>query len=386
MTSPRHRNDQPPFRYDARLADEIERAWQRRWQAEGTFYAPNPVGPLAAGFERAAGRPKAYILDFFPYPSGVGLHVGHPLGYIGTDVLCRFLRMTGHTVLHAFGYDAFGLPAEQYAISTGQHPKISTTNNIDNMRRQLLRLGLGYDTRREFATTDPRFYRWTQWIFLQIYGSWFDEGQQRARPVSELIAEFEAGTRAPAGQANPDGKSWADLDELTRRQVVDGWRLAYIAEEMVNWSPGLGTVLANEEVTAEGRSDIGNYLVYRRPLRQWMLRISAYAQRLIDDLDRVDWPESIKIMQRHWIGASDGAVVDFPVAPDGGPSQAPGAPPQAPGAAASISVFTTRPDTLPGATYLVLAPEHPVVDQLIAGRWPEVTPPAWRYAQGTSAG
>jgi leucyl-tRNA synthetase len=370
MTSRRDENDQPPFRYDARLANKIELAWQQRWQAEGTFHAPNPVGPLAAGFEQADGRPKAYVLDFFPYPSGVGLHVGHPLGYIGTDVLCRFLRMTGHTVLHAFGYDAFGLPAEQYAISTGQHPKISTRNNIDNMRRQLLRLGLGYDTRREFATTDPRFYRWTQWIFLQIYGSWFDEDRQRARPISELVAEFEAGTRAPAGPANPDGKSWADLDELTRRQVVDGWRLAYIAEELVNWSPGLGTVLANEEVTAEGRSDVGNYPVYRRPLRQWLLRITAYAERLLADLDELDWPDPIKQQQRNWIGPSDGAVVTFDVA---GPS------------GLRIEAFTTRPDTLPGATYLVLAPEHPLAGELAAGVWPEGTPQGWRFPAGRDA-
>jgi leucyl-tRNA synthetase len=370
MTSRRRENDQPPFRYDARLANEIELAWQQRWQAAGTFYAPNPVGPLAAGFERAAGRPKAYVLDFFPYPSGVGLHVGHPLGYIGTDVLCRFLRMTGHTVLHAFGYDAFGLPAEQYAISTGQHPKISTRNNIDNMRRQLLRLGLGYDTRREFATTDPRFYRWTQWIFLQIYGSWFDEDRQRARPISELVAEFEAGTRAPSGPANPDGKSWADLDELTRRQVVDGWRLAYIGEELVNWSPGLGTVLANEEVTAEGRSDVGNYPVYRRPLRQWLLRITAYAERLLADLDELDWPDPIKQQQRNWIGPSDGAVVTFDVTGPSGPR---------------IEAFTTRPDTLPGATYLVLAPEHPLAGELAAEDWPEGTPQTWRFPAGRDA-
>ena len=366
-SSPDHDEDgQPPFRYNAALANQIELAWQARWAADGTFQAPNPVGPLSAGFERAAGHPKAYILDFFPYPSGAGLHVGHPLGYIGTDVLCRFLRMTGRTVLHAFGYDAFGLPAEQYAISTGQHPAVSTRNNIDTMRRQLLRLGLGYDTRREFSTTDPRFYRWTQWIFLQIFQSWFDEDLQRARPITELVAEFEAGTRPPAGPANPDGKPWAELDPLTRRQVVDGWRLAYIAEGMVNWAPGLGTVLANEEVTADGRSDVGNYPVYRRPLRQWMLRITAYAQRLLDDLDRLDWPEPIKQQQRNWIGPSDGAIIEFSVA----------------GGDLRIDAFSTRPDTLPGATYLVLAPEHPLAGALAADRWPPGTPASWRFPEG----
>ena len=363
-SSPDHDEDgQPPFRYDAALANEIELAWQARWAADGTFWVPNPVGSLAAGFERTAGHPKAYILDFFPYPSGAGLHVGHPLGYIGTDVLCRFLRMNGRTVLHAFGYDAFGLPAEQYAISTGQHPAVSTRNNIDTMRRQLLRLGLGYDTRREFSTTDPRFYRWTQWIFLQIFHSWFDEDLQRARPITELVAEFEGGTRPPAGAANPDGRPWAELDEVTRRQVVDGWRLAYIAEGMVNWAPGLGTVLANEEVTADGRSDVGNYPVYRRPLRQWMLRITSYAQRLLDDLDRLDWPEPIKQQQRNWIGPSDGAVIEFPVA----------------GGDMRIEAFSTRPDTLPGATYLVLAPEHPLAEALVADRWPPGTPASWQF-------
>jgi leucyl-tRNA synthetase len=340
-----------PFRYDAALANQIELAWQQQWADDGTFQAPNPVGPLSAGFAQAEGRPKAYILDFFPYPSGTGLHVGHPLGYIGTDVLCRFLRMTSRTVLHTIGYDAFGLPAEQYAISTGQHPAVSTRNNIDNMRRQLLRLGLGYDTRREFATSDPRFYRWTQWIFLQIFNSWFDGDQQRARPIGELVAEFGAGTRVPSGPANPGGRPWAELDELTRRKVVDGWRLAYQADEMVNWSPGLGTVLANEEVTADGRSDVGNYPVYRRPLRQWLLRITAYADRLLADLDGLDWPEPIRQQQRNWIGPSDGAIITFAVAAGGH----------------RIDVFSTRPDTLPGATFLVLAPEHPLAEKLTTG-------------------
>jgi leucyl-tRNA synthetase len=261
-------------------------------------------------------------------------------------------------VLHAFGYDAFGLPAEQYAISTGQHPAVSTKNNIDYMRWQLLRLGIGYDIRREFATTDPRFYRWTQWIFLQIFNSWFDEARQRARPISELVAEFADGTRAPTGPDNPDAKPWAELDELTRRKVVDGWRLAYIAEELVNWAPGLGTVLANEEVTADGRSDVGNFPVYRRPLRQWMLRITAYAGRLLADLDDLDWPEPIKLQQRNWIGRSEGAVIMFPVVGDGRAAAG------AAGDALVIDAFTTRPDTLPGATFMVLAPEHPLAEKL----------------------
>ena len=296
--------DRPlPFRYDARLANEIELRWQDRWAAEGTFHAPNPAGPLAGGFARSAGRPKFYVLDMFAYPSGSGLHVGHPLGYIASDVFARFMRMTGHAVLHAYGYDAFGLPAEQYAISTGQHPAVTTHRNIGIMRGQLRRLGLGHDTRREIRTTDPGFYRWTQWMFLRIFGSWYDDEQGRARPVAELVAEFEAGTRAPVGSANPGGLSWAGLDEVTRRRLVDARRLAYISAELVNWCPGLGTVLAAEEVTADGRSDVGNYPVYRRPLRQWVLQITAYSARLIADLEPLDWPERIKQLQRNWISS-----------------------------------------------------------------------------------
>ena len=342
--------DEPPFRYGPRLAGEIERHWQERWAAEGTFYTPNPAGPLADGF--VPGREPFYVLDMFPYPSGAGLHVGHPLGYIGTDVLARYQRMNGRHVLHALGYDAFGLPAEQYAIDTGQHPQVTTELNVSAMRRQLRRLGLGHDPRREVATTDPAFYRWTQWIFLQIYHGWVDERTGRARPIAELIAEFESGSRPVPGDV-----AWAALGEAERRRLVDGYRLAYLAEELVNWCPGLGTVLANEEVTPDGRSDIGNYPVYRRPLRQWMLRITAFAERLLADLDPLDWPESIKQRQRNWIGASDGAFVEFIVEGrvDGVAS------------GAGIEVFTTRPDTLTGATYLVLAPEHPLVDALVAG-------------------
>jgi len=343
----------PTFRYSAALAAEIESRWQDRWDTDRTFEAPNPAGPLADP-DRVAGRPKLFVLDMFPYPSGAGLHVGHPLGYIGTDVFGRFRRMQGDNVLHAIGYDAFGLPAEQYAIDTGTHPRVRTEQNVATMRRQLRRLGLAHDQRRSVSTTDETYYRWTQWIFSAIFDAWYDENAGRARPVAELVAELEAGTRA-----TPDGRAWSELSALERRLVIDDHRLAYIAEAPVNWCPGLGTVLANEEVTAEGRSDRGNYPVFRRNMRQWMMRITAYADRLIDDLDLLDWPEPIKTMQRNWIGRSHGAEVHF--ATGAGP----------------VTVFTTRPDTLFGATFMVLAPEHPMVDALIPAAWPADTDARW---------
>ncbi len=237
----------------------------------------------------------------FPYPSGVGLHVGHPLGYIATDVYGRYLRMTGHQVLHPFGFDTFGLPAEQYAIDTGQHPAVTVAENAATMRRQLRRLGLAHDWSREILTSDPSYYRWTQWIFLRIFNSWYDPEAGRARPVGDLIAEFAAGRRP-----TPDGRPWPDLSATEQRDAVDARRLAYLANVVVNWCPGLGTVLADEEVTDEGRSAIGNYPVYPRPLRQWMLRITAYAERLLADLEEIDWPERIKRLQRNWIGPSGG--------------------------------------------------------------------------------
>ncbi|MGH3194818.1 MAG: class I tRNA ligase family protein, partial [Streptosporangiaceae bacterium] len=243
-------------------------------------------------------------LDFFPYPSGIGLHVGHPLGYIGTDVFGRYQRMTGRHVLHPFGFDTFGLPAEQYAIDTGQHPAVTVRQNAAVMRRQLRRLGLAHDRRREIMTSDPSYYRWTQWIFLRIFGSWYDPAAGplgRARPVAGLVAELAAGQRA-----TPDGRPWRDLSAAERADAVDAHRLAYLSEQIVNWCPGLGTVLADEEVTAEGRSAVGNYPVHRRPLRQWMLRITAFAERLLAGLDEVDWPENVKRLQRNWIGPSGG--------------------------------------------------------------------------------
>ena len=333
-------SDTPEHRYSARLAERIEARWQDQWDAAKTFEAPNPAGPIADP-DRLAGRNKLFVLDMFPYPSGTGLHVGHPLGYIGTDVFGRYRRMKGDNVLHSIGYDAFGLPAEQYAIDTGTHPRVRTEENIATMRRQLRRLGLAHDQRRSVATTDESYYRWTQWIFLQIFNAWYDTEAGRARPIAELIAQFESGERAVPGDA-----MWAELDAQRRRELIDPYRLAYVNEAPVNWCPGLGTVLANEEVTADGRSDRGNYPVFKRQMRQWMMRITAYADRLIDDLDLLDWPESIKTMQRNWIGRSNGARVDFA------------------SAAGPITVFTTRPDTLFGATFMVLAPEHPMVESL----------------------
>ena len=340
--------DIPPHRYDAALAEAIELKWQQRWREDGTYHTPNPSGPL--GGPGAEGKPKLFIMDMFPYPSAAGLHVGHPLGYIATDVYARFKRMVGFNVLHTMGFDAFGLPAEEHARQTGQHPRENTEANIAAYRRQLSRIGLGHDERRSVSTTDVEFYRWTQWIFLQIFNSWYDSEADRARPISELVDELESGARSL-----DSGQDWAELDEVGRRRALSDYRLAYLDEAPVNWCPALGTVLANEEVTAEGRSERGNHPVYRRPLEQWMMRITAYSDRLIDDLDLLDWTDSIKTMQRNWIGRSEGAMIDFE----------------------GIEVFTTRPDTLFGATYMVLAPEHPLVDELTVDSWPEGTDPAW---------
>ena len=357
--------DVPKFRYDATLANKIERHWQETWEAQGTYHTANPAGPLRDGFEKVQGRPKLFVMDMFPYPSGVGLHVGHPLGYIGTDVFARYKRMAGFNVMHVMGFDSFGLPAEQYAVQTGQHPRITTQQNIDTMTRQFKAIGLGYDWRRSISTTDSQFYKWTQWIFLKIFNSWFDADAHKARPISALIDEFESGDRIVIDDDHPDGVEWSTLTPKRKREVIDDHRLAFIAEAPVNWCPGLGTVLANEEVTAEGRSERGNFPVYKRPLKQWMLRITAYSDRLIDDLQLVDWPEPVKLMQRNWIGRSEGARVDFSIA---GRSDI------------IISVFTTRPDTLFGATFMVLAPEHPLVDEIVAGAWGDNDPATWHGA------
>ncbi|AKE42222.1 leucyl-tRNA synthetase [Corynebacterium kutscheri] len=352
------------FRYTPELAGSIEKNWQQFWIDHGTFETPNPVGDLATGGELSPD--KLFVQDMFPYPSGAGLHVGHPFGYIATDVFARFHRMLGKNVLHTMGYDAFGLPAEQYAIQTGTHPRTTTMQNIKNMEAQLDALGLGHDRRRKVATTDPEFYKWTQWIFIQIFNAWFDKQQNKARRIEELIPLLLSGEVATPAEF---GAPYGELDEITQRKVVDSFRLVYRSNSIVNWCPGLGTVLANEEVTADGRSERGNFPVFRKNLSQWMMRITDYADRLVDDLELLDWTEKVKSMQRNWIGRSQGAEVDFAAG-----SQ-------------KITVFTTRPDTLFGAQYMVLAPEHELVDVLVAegaGVY-EGVDPRWTFGENSPA-
>ncbi|HEV8543181.1 MAG TPA: class I tRNA ligase family protein, partial [Verrucomicrobiae bacterium] len=307
--------------------DLIEAKWQRFWDEQQTFRAWNPDESVPAGHpfaQRHKGElpPKFYILDMFPYPSGAGLHVGHPEGYTATDILARYKRARGFNVLHPMGWDAFGLPAEQYAIRTGQHPRKTTEENIATFKRQIKSLGFSYDWSREVDTTDPRYFKWSQWIFLKLYNSWFNLESKKAEPIETLKYPPELKT------------------EEHKREYRDSKRLAYVAETPVNWCPELGTVLANEEVI-EGKSEVGGHPVVRKPMRQWMLRITAYAERLLRDLETIDWTESLKEMQRNWIGRSEGAEVHFQLA--GSPHR--------------ITVFTTRPDTLYGATYMVLSPE-----------------------------
>ncbi len=304
----------------------IEPRWQKYWDDNHTFRCPDPDDSSVQG------KPKIYILDMFPYPSGAGLHVGHPEGYTATDILSRFRRMRGFHVLHPMGWDAFGLPAEQYAIKTGTHPRITTQENIKTFRRQIKSLGFSYDWQREVDTTDPDYVKWTQWIFLQIYDTWYDPISKRGRPIAELPI--------------PDEVKAKGTEAIQRYQ--DEHRLAYQKEAPVNWCPELGTVLSNEEVI-DGKSEVGGYPVERRPLRQWMMRITSYAERLLDDLEPLNWSESIKTQQRNWIGKSIGAEVDFALAEGAG----------------HIRVFTTRPDTLFGATYMVLSPEHPLLAQIV---------------------
>ncbi|HYV31616.1 MAG TPA: class I tRNA ligase family protein, partial [Candidatus Binatia bacterium] len=319
----------------------IEPKWQRHWDKHQTFRAWNPGESIPAQHPFAqrhglSGRtsadqlpPKFYILDMFPYPSGAGLHVGHPEGYTATDILARYQRARGLHVLHPMGWDAFGLPAEQYAIKTGQHPRKTSEANIATFKRQIRSLGFSYDWTREVDTTDPSYFKWTQWIFLRMYNSWFNPETNKAEPISTLTCPPEL------------------RDQEKQRAYRDSKRLAYVCEMPVWWCEELGTVLANEEVI-DGRSEVGDYPVVRRPMRQWMLRITAYAERLLRDLESIDWSHSLKEMQRNWIGRSEGAEVTFPVA----------------NSRFQIAVFTTRPDTLFGATYMVLAPEHWLVDEI----------------------
>jgi leucyl-tRNA synthetase len=302
--------------------DQIEPKWQAIWDERQLFHAPNPG---ERGFDPR--KPKFYILDMFPYPSGAGLHVGHPEGYTATDIIARYKRMRGFNILHPMGWDAFGLPAEQYAIKSGQHPAITTRENVAKFKAQLKKIGFSYDWQREINTTDSGYYKWTQWIFLQIYNSWFNPQTNKAEPISTYRGD--------------------NANEV---------RLAYVADMPVNWCPELGTVLANEEVV-DGKSEIGGFPVVRRPMRQWMLRITAYAERLLEELEGLDWPEGIKLLQRNWIGRSEGAEIDFKIDNHN----------------AQIRVFTTRPDTIYGATYMVLAPEHSLVDLVVTEeQWPEV--------------
>ena len=347
----------------------IEPKWQKTWEEQQAFRAFNPNEEIPANHPFAARHkisgkvaatqlpPKYYILDMFPYPSGAGLHVGHPEGYTATDILARYRRAAGFNVLHPMGWDSFGLPAEQYAVKTGQHPRVTTEANIANFTRQIKSLGFSYDWSRELATTDVEYFKWTQWVFLKLYNSYFDPEWKKATPIEFLQDALSdnpnfknkwesnshlVNTNKLLSEAKPEVR-----DEF-RSIVIERARLAYVSEAPVNWCPELGTVLANEEVI-DGKSEVGGFPVIRKPMRQWMLRITAYAEKLLADLDTIDWSDSLKEMQRNWIGRSEGAEVDFKVANSN----------------EMIRVFTTRPDTLFGATYIVLAPEHRLVDEIV---------------------
>ena len=372
----------------------LEERWRQRWLADKVHRA---VGPGEEGFDPA--RPKCYILDMFPYPSGDGLHIGHPKGYIASDIFSRYKRMKGFNVLHPMGFDSFGLPAEQYALENNIHPAEATEANINKYRQQLQFLGLSFDWDREIATSRPEYYRWTQWIFVQLFDSWYDpefewtqEGgggrMGRARPIAVLADKFASGKRVLTSvdrlAAGSDAVAWGEMSQAEQAHVLNNYRLAYEKEVTVNWCPGLGTVLSNEEVTNEGKSERGDFRVFKRPLKQWMMRITAYADRLLEDLDADDlpdgsggifglqWPEPIKVMQRNWIGRSDGAEVIFEALA-----------PASQDVASELVVFTTRPDTLFGATFMVVAPQHPLLQAgedrfLVPEAWPDDTPESWK--------
>ena len=328
--------------------NEIEAKWQEYWREHHTYRCSND-----------SVKPHYYVLDMFPYPSGAGLHVGHPLGYIASDIYARYKRLRGFNVLHPMGYDAYGLPAEQYAIQTGQHPAITTERNIARYREQLDKIGFSFDWEREVRTCDPDYYKWTQWTFIQLFNHYYDTELNKAMPISQLVEKLESGEETVAGD-----KEWKDLSEAEREEYLMHFRLAYLADIPVNWCPELGTVLANDEVV-NGLSVRGGYPVERKLMRQWSLRITAYAQRLVDGLEQVDWTDSLKEIQRNWIGRSEGAALWFPLA---------GSKPTPPveffmgqintKEETSFEIFTTRPDTIFGVTFMVLCPEHEMIDQI----------------------
>ncbi|MFT4545148.1 MAG: leucyl-tRNA synthetase, partial [Bacteroidia bacterium] len=321
--------------------EKIEKKWQQFWAENKTFKA-----------EDSSVKPPFYVLDMFPYPSGAGLHVGHPLGYIASDIYARYKRLKGFNVLHPMGYDSFGLPAEQYAIQTGTHPAKTTVKNIDTFRRQMDNIGFSFDWDREVRTSDPSYYKWTQWIFVQLFDAWYCKNADEARPIARLVEEFKAkGNKDVNAHCDEtplfSADEWNGWDEAKQQTILLNYRIAYLSEAYVNWCPGLGTVLANDEVK-DGVSERGGHPVERKLMKQWSMRISAYSQRLIDGLDGIDWSESLKEQQRNWIGRSEGAMVKF----------------QVNGYDAQVEVFTTRPDTIFGVTFMTLAPEHELVAKI----------------------
>ncbi|MFA5196320.1 MAG: class I tRNA ligase family protein, partial [Bacteroidales bacterium] len=327
---------------------DIEKKW-REWWKQNEIYKT----------EIDHSKSKYYVLDMFPYPSGAGLHVGHPLGYIASDIFARYKRLCGYNVLHPMGYDAFGLPAEQYAIQTGQHPAVTTENNIKRYREQLDLLGFSFDWSREVRTSDPKYYKWTQWTFIKLFHSWYNKKTNRAEPIETLIAEFELqgsqDIQAACSEYEPfDAKKWKSFSESEKQDILMNFRLAYLADTMVNWCPALGTVLANDEVS-EGFSVRGGHPVIRKSMKQWLLRITAYAERLLEGLDKIDWSEALKEIQRNWIGRSEGAMIEFRIQ----------------NSEFRINVFTTRPDTIFGVTYITLAPEHEFVEQIVTDEYRE---------------
>lgn len=358
----------------------IEKKWQKFWEENQTYKTENVIAS-----EAKQTKPKFYVLDMFPYPSGAGLHVGHPLGYIASDIYARFKRHQGYNVLHPIGYDSFGLPAEQYAIQTGQHPAITTEQNITRYEEQLRRIGFSFDWSREVRTSDTSYYKWTQWIFIELFHSWYNKTTDKAEPISALIQHFEKfGTEninaVQNDELNFTAEEWNSADEIEKQDILLNYRLAYRAETTVNWCPGLGTVLANDEVK-DGKSERGGYPVFQKKMMQWSMRITAYSERLLNGLKTLDWPQPLKDSQEYWIGKSQGASVKFLVdgfqlSVDGENSDN-----QQPTTNNYIEVFTTRPDTIFGATFMVLAPENPLVEKLTT---PEQKAKVDHYIEETS--